>query len=427
MPYQFEEYKAESVVPFDEKWGVPYAFRPNKWPLWKYTKAQILSCYTTNPIYVTDPVPYAVVSTDPDEAEPDESQAKSKSKSKSAKRPPKKKAKLATKTTKKENITGPKVAIAAKAPPCIQLGEVVENKALEAKFTKLNWAPKFVPLACACVQIILLIIANYALPDGFMNHPDCSQGEVQNSQRTLAKNLIARVCHCYAAGYFGAKSPGRWASLELWSNQDGNERGKDRLNQILGWVVQHFGGATEDIRQALLNEQQHKNSRGKATGAVNPKHPQRVHSHDDFKMTITEKDIYKVNLTNARGTLISKLQQRGVNSIEKLHNMIEKKEEVPSGFFKAVPLPMALIFNALTPECDPGMWKYHHVLKWQATMSNLNKKWKTTPVADAVAISPDIATAAAAVNEEEKEQEVTTMVTTMPDWTDSDDEAEKDT
>jgi len=72
-------------------------------------------------------------------------------------------------------------------------------------------------------------------------------------------------------------------------------------------------------------------------------------------MAVTERDSHKVNLTNTHGTLHTQLKQAGVNSIEKLHFLVENNMPVPEIFFKVVPLPIALIHNALVPESMPNM------------------------------------------------------------------------
>ena len=156
-------------------------------------------------------------------------------------------------------IVGPEIDMAAAAPLCLQLRQIVTNLALEAKFC-IHWPARFVPLVCACIQIIILIVVKCALPDTFMNHPCCSPGELVNGQRTLANNRIVRVCFCHAAGHFGAKSPGRHETIEMWANKDGNEHCMERLNQIIGWVIKHFGGKTSEITAELKKHQLGKNA-----------------------------------------------------------------------------------------------------------------------------------------------------------------------
>ena len=77
-------------------------------------------------------------------------------------------------------------------------------------------------------------------------------------------------------------------------------------------------------------------------------------------------------------------------------------------FFKGVALPLALIYNALVPKSMPNMWKCDNVLKWQGQLCQLDKKWTTQPVADAVPPAANAATVAVAA--------AVTVVETTADW-----------
>ena len=64
-------------------------------------------------------------------------------------------------------------------------------------------------------------------------------------------------------------------------------------------------------------------------------------------MTNTEKDIEELRLINNRGTTKRKLKELGVSSVEHLHSQLVKGNDLPKDFFRAVPLPLALIHNWL--------------------------------------------------------------------------------
>ena len=334
-PSLFQGYEEHCIVPFDSTYAVPFAFPPNEWPLWKQCKAPILIAYEGSPVHVTDPEAYCTA------------QAlvgickKSKSR-----RPSKKARKEQSKPSKAVTLlVGPQVELAKAAPPCVVLGQIVPNLALEAKLVR--WPQEHVPLASACMQIIILIVANYSLPDVLLNHPSCPAGGLINSQRTMAKNLIGAVCFYYAAGHMGAKFPGKYEGIVAWCQHPGKEQCLARYKQIIEWVIKHFGGKTDGIRDTLKKDQEGKNAKGKAKGAINKKLPHRINRSNDFKMTITEEDIEELHLSNNHGTTKRKLKELGVSSVEYLHSQLVNGNDLSKNFFRAVPLPLALIHNWL--------------------------------------------------------------------------------
>ena len=233
-------------------------------------------------------------------------------------------------------------------------------------------------LASSCTQIIMTVLANYTLPDRWLNHQAAS-GDIANSQRTLAKNLISVVCYHCAAGNLGGRIPKKHQTIKSWVEHPNNSC-KERDQQIKDWVIKHFGPATQQLAEQLEKDSANKKSSGRAKGHVNPKTTQRVGNNTRFGMTMLETDIDQLQIVNMRDNLTKKLKQSGVSSVEELHARIQANKEVDDAFIRSTPLPMAIIYNALLRSPDPKEWLYH-CPKWQMDMCTQQlKKWKAQPL-----------------------------------------------
>lgn len=361
--WMFLGHAKTSVVPFDAQFAMPHALAPTQWPLWDACKAPLMVSYKDSPIYVTDPAPYNKVN---------EKKAKANRRRKKAgKRTGKNHSSQGSAKRIKISTANGNAVKATSAPPCSPVGQIVTNPTLEEKFR--NW--DMPSLAALCVQMILLTVANYTLPDAWIN-----QGgeDIINSQRTLAKNLVSLICFYYGTGQVGAaRWPGKYETIKVWMEKPGNEAQKARFQQMKAWVLDKFGPETEELRDELAAAvAAKKSSRGRSKGSAKKGTIQRVGNDTRFGMTLIEAELESVKVVNFRDQMLRKLKEQGVASVESWYDAIQKKEDLEATFFKAVPLPLALIYNALVPTSKPSDWKCA-LPAWQVDICKLNLKWKT--------------------------------------------------